>query len=1222
MPAGDETAGDAARMHELPLDRCGLGADRVIREAEELLCSEGDDGEEDDQTSGHVADGCTEDLARPPTASWDLLENSGGSLSQLALRPSPPPRRPSWTAIGSPEGPIPTASLIRVANDDLQEATLRGDLGLARRLVDAGASVNAPMRPEGGSEFMCLLHVLASKPELPGCARIMEAVIEFKANLNVRSSVGVTPLARACMVKNIDAARVLLDAKADPSPVDDFGRNAVRWAVSGQLEGWGKISDAECVQIVKLLTAAGADLDDGGDAPPIVEAVRRSSLQCMLALLQGGAKADGLHDAVTAGPMELISELIQAEANPFARDANGKTVMDLALARGDEELTTALRDYIGNLHCQQHPHLKTFEEQMRLDAAADPTGGDNIGFIARRTVNHNKKASIMDAQELGYRRGLAKGRDRLQIVCRRINKNRYFQGCMFSCLLLALFLPDIWVLGNIVNTDILDAFLLVILTAFVTEFVVQLIGLWKSYTFTFFFWMDMVGVLSVPLDHSLVINALPMSFENAVVMRAARMAKLGARAGRFTKLVKLLRFLPGMKDVQSQGTARVMSAFLNRALSTRVSCLIIIMVVVLPMFELITYPENDFALKMWTDELGDIADVFPDETSEALNEFDTFFAARSYYPYQVRLTYPNGTEGTVSLSRPAPARVQNRVRLVAPAGNAEVMFSFQFPNQIDALCNMLLIITIIALMMGSAMVLSNAVSAIVMVPLEQLLDTVQNVASHIFRSVKSIAGKDAPEEDIDDEEEDATGPMGDETRLLQKLLQRIEVLSEINMKSSPVDADQFALMEESDRALLRGYGGAAVAASFDHVGNDREVADSTIDCELMAQQLLEEAGITPDAYTSWDLNVAELDAFAHHQLCCVILMTHYGSASVWSEQWGSSCSGFVEGAAMLYKKTGSPVETRPPIYHTFVHAVDVAFTTAHILDMCGTQHYLSANERFALAVAAVCHDLGHWGFNNSFLVETCHELAIRYNDTSPLENMHSALLFELARQPRMAIFSELKAAQAKEVRHTCIEAILHTDYQHHFSMVMGMQTLYNMNQELFDDSQRLWADGLVEFPSREVAEFARGSEVKKQLRVMFLHLADLSNPMKPWSMAQPWANLHVEEMLRQGDVERGRGLPVQPLHDRETLNKAYSQISLIEFFTAPLLLAVAQLIPTMGIALDHLLDNAQEWLTLWIEESEASEEEQRRVEDRVMKLRDRCRRVGHRSPKQKQQDDS
>merc|ERR1712190_353413 len=91
---------------------------------------------------------------------------------------------------------------------------------------------------------------------------------------------------------------------------------------------------------------------------------------------------------------------------------------------------------------------------------------------------------------------------------------------------------------------------------------------------------------------------------NVVIMRAARIAKLGARAGRFTRLVKLLRFLPGMRQQGAdQGTAKVVSNRLITALSTRVSCLIIVMVMVMPLFGMWTYPDADWSMTAWLDIL-------------------------------------------------------------------------------------------------------------------------------------------------------------------------------------------------------------------------------------------------------------------------------------------------------------------------------------------------------------------------------------------------------------------------------------------------------------------------------------------------------------------------------------------------------------------------------------------------------------------------------------------
>merc|ERR1719446_126356 len=129
---------------------------------------------------------------------------------------------------------------------------------------------------------------------------------------------------------------------------------------------------------------------------------------------------------------------------------------------------------------------------------------------------------------------------------------------------------------------------------------------------------------------------------NVVIMRAARVAKLGARAGRFTKLVKLLRFLPGMREQGTdQGTAKVISARLITALSTRVSCLIIVMVMVMPMFSMWTYPEQDWSMKSWLDILEKTSVRHPERFKAQLTQFGKFYDDMDYYPFEVRSKHVN-----------------------------------------------------------------------------------------------------------------------------------------------------------------------------------------------------------------------------------------------------------------------------------------------------------------------------------------------------------------------------------------------------------------------------------------------------------------------------------------------------------------------------------------------------------------------------------------------------
>ena len=63
-------------------------------------------------------------------------------------------------------------------------------------------------------------------------------------------------------------------------------------------------------------------------------------------------------------------------------------------------------------------------------------------------------------------------------------------------------------------------------------------------------------------------------------------------------------------------------------------------------------------------------------------------------------------------------------------------------------------------------------------------------------------------------------------------------------------------------------------------------------------------------------------------------------------------------------------------------------------------------EVLILLVAAFCHDLDHPGHNNSYQVNARKELAIRYNDISPLENHHAAVAFDILSQVCFILFSE------------------------------------------------------------------------------------------------------------------------------------------------------------------------------------------------------------------------
>jgi hypothetical protein len=86
-------------------------------------------------------------------------------------------------------------------------------------------------------------------------------------------------------------------------------------------------------------------------------------------------------------------------------------------------------------------------------------------------------------------------------------------------------------------------------------------------------------------------------------------------------------------------------------------------------------------------------------------------------------------------------------------------------------------------------------------------------------------------------------------------------------------------------------------------------------------------------------------------------------------------------------------------YHNATHGADVAYTT-HVMLVHGVREALGlADYQCAVCVlAAAAHDFRHPGIGANFLIATSDDLAIRYNDKSPLESMHTAEFFRLMKE--------------------------------------------------------------------------------------------------------------------------------------------------------------------------------------------------------------------------------
>merc|ERR1719359_1226492 len=467
-------------------------------------------------------------------------------------------------------------------------------------------------------------------------------------------------------------------------------------------------------------------------------------------------------------------------------------------------------------------------------------------------------------------------------------------------------------------------------------------------------------------------------------------------------------------------------------------------------------------------------------------------------------------------------------------------------------------------------------------------------------------GEGENEEADDDGEEDveaSTGnAFGNETQLLEKVVQKLAVLSEITMNKSVVDAETMEGLGEGDRAVIHGFQGSSGATEqTDWSGaNEAEEEDANFENMLAAQKtMVENAGLSLELLNSWNLNPLELDKARNHAAAMYFMGPHNHGINFDSMVMGQ----FLEAAEASYVKTCP--------YHNWFHAIDVTHCVYRLLHICAAEAYLSGAERYALLVSATCHDVGHPGYNNTFLVETSHELALRYNDKSPLENMHCARLFEFVSVPKCNIFAALSKQQFQEVRKICIDAILHTDNAQHFAMIKEVQMIYEVNSEILDASREFFNEDPDEFPTKEAQEYFRQPESRKLLVKLFLHCADISNSMKPFRICRIWAWQVLEEFFLQGDAEKRLGVPVQTLNDREKVNRPFSQVGFIEFLVSPLIFVVIKVLPPMDQNAEQMIQNVKTWHQIWLTETKPppSESEKKALSDRIAKLEHRLAEV-------------
>uniref|UniRef100_A0A3B4TPP4 Phosphodiesterase n=1 Tax=Seriola dumerili TaxID=41447 RepID=A0A3B4TPP4_SERDU len=258
-------------------------------------------------------------------------------------------------------------------------------------------------------------------------------------------------------------------------------------------------------------------------------------------------------------------------------------------------------------------------------------------------------------------------------------------------------------------------------------------------------------------------------------------------------------------------------------------------------------------------------------------------------------------------------------------------------------------------------------------------------------------------------------------------------------------------------------------------------------------------------------------------------------------------------------------------FHNFKHCFCVTQMMYGLIWLTDLRSKMDTIDLLIMLTSAVCHDLDHTGYNNAYQINARTELALRYNDISPLENHHCAVAFEILEKILSLILSACTFSNVTITQHyaVCIlfccncRCILATDMTRHNEILNKFKSIL----PVFDFTNK---------------------DHKDVLMMILIKVSDISNEARPMEVAEPWLDCLLQEFYNQSDVEKLEGLPVTPFMDRDKVTKPSSQTGFIRFVLLPLFIELANLFPCLE---HHIIDPVRKALDYYTEMEKALERE-------------------------------
>ena len=274
---------------------------------------------------------------------------------------------------------------------------------------------------------------------------------------------------------------------------------------------------------------------------------------------------------------------------------------------------------------------------------------------------------------------------------------------------------------------------------------------------------------------------------------------------------------------------------------------------------------------------------------------------------------------------------------------------------------------------------------------------------------------------------------------------------------------------------------------------------------------------------------------------------------------------------------------RNNFYHNDLHAADITQTCLLYFKLGEFEsiNKFSKSSKCSLFLSCMCHDYQHPGVNNNFLKETNNKIAIRYNDSSILENMHISKTFKLClNNAEYNIFEGIEKNLYKQMRKEMISCVLSTDMAFHNVYVDFLKKCVNEKKE----------------ESQEKEDDKKKDEKNQKYMNVLIHSADISNPTKLFDIYFGWAKLVVEEFWDQGDKEKKLNLICSCDRDKVTIYQ--SQLGFINFIEIPYFSLLAEIAPKCKFFYDNLLNNKNILLNMQEKDKKEKEKENQKEKEK------------------------